>query len=347
MSKAKVIVNKIGLPRLIVSIFLIVLLIVVAVFDLSLSMTISQCIARTGINMVLAYSMVPAIKSGIGMNFGLPLGICCGLLSGLISLEHDLTGFTGILVAWLIAIPLSLLVGLLYGMLLNKVKGSEMMVGTYMGFSIVSLMCIAWLKLPFTNGKMTWAMGDGLRTTITLEAWYDKYLNNLWSFEIFGITIPTGLLLTCAFFGLILYLFTRSKTGLSMTAAGSNPNFARLSGINPNRTRILGAMLSTMFGAVGIIVYAQGFGFYQLYSAPMNMAFPVVAAVLIGGAMASKISVLNAVLGVFLFQSILALASPVAGALFPEGNLAEVLRIIISNGVILYALTQFNGGKAR
>ena len=35
--------------------------------------------------------------------------------------------------------------GWLYGLLLNRLKGSEMSVTTYVGFSVVSLMCIAWL----------------------------------------------------------------------------------------------------------------------------------------------------------------------------------------------------------
>ena len=133
--------------------------------------------------------------------------------------------------------------------------------------------------------------------------------------------------------------------GMGMAASGSNPNFARFNGINPDHTRIIGAILSTVLGAIGIIIYAQGFGFYQLYSAPMTMAFPAVAAVLIGGATASKISVFNVILGTTLFHSILALASPVAGAIFPEGNLAEVFRVIISNGIILYALSKFEGGR--
>ena len=54
----------------------------------------------------------------------------------------------------------------LYGLLLNRLKGSEMSVTTYVGFSVVSLMCIAWLVLPFKSPIMTWPLGNGLRTTI-------------------------------------------------------------------------------------------------------------------------------------------------------------------------------------
>ena len=345
MSQIKKYVNRIGLSRLIMTGFLLLLLVAVVLCQLPLGMSIGQCIVRSGINLVLALAMIPAVKSGIGLNFGLPLGICCGLLAGMISLEYNLTGIGGIVAACAISIPFSVVAGLIYGLLMNKVKGSELMVGTYVGFAIVSVLCIAWLKLPFSNPKMSWAMGEGLRNTITLDDWYNKTLNELWAFDVLGVTIPTGLLLTCALFCLLVWAFTKSRTGMSVMAGGSNPNFARYNGINADRTRIIGAVFSTMLAGFGIIIYSQGFGFYQIYTAPMTMAFPAVAAVLIGGATASKISVFNAVLGTALFQSILALASPVAGAILPEGNLAEVCRIIISNGIILYALSRSKGGQ--
>lgn len=45
-----------------------------------------------------------------------------------------------------------------------------MTVGNYMAFSIVSLMSIAWLVLPYNNPKIVWPItGVGLRTTMTLE----------------------------------------------------------------------------------------------------------------------------------------------------------------------------------
>lgn len=341
----KKLIDRVGIPRLIVVAFLIVLLIGAGIYHISLGLLITQCLSRVGICMILALAMVPSIKSGIGMNFGLPIGICCGLLAGVISLEYNMTGIAGIFAAILISIPISAITGYLYGLLLNRVKGSEMMVGTYMGFSVVYLMCLAWMLLPFKNSAIRWAMGSGLRTTITLEAWYDRALNNFASFTIGGVTVPTGLICFVLLMCLITHLFTQTRLGRSIEAAGSNPSFARLNGIDADRVRILGSVLTTVLAGIGIIVYAQGFGFYQLYAAPQMMAFPAVAAVLIGGADGQKISVSHVIIGTALFQSILAIASPVAGAIFPEGNLAEVFRLIISNGIILYALSRFEGGR--
>jgi simple sugar transport system permease protein len=52
------------------------------------------------------------------------------------------------------------------------------------------------------------------------------------------------------------------------------------------------------------------------------------------------------VIGCFLFQGILTLGMPVANVLVPQGNISEIMRILISNGIILYALTK-TGGAVR
>lgn len=80
MNDFKKTVVRIGVPRLIMSLFLLALIAAVAVYQLQLGMTLGQCIVRSCINMLLALAMVPAVKSGIGLNFGLPLGISCGLV---------------------------------------------------------------------------------------------------------------------------------------------------------------------------------------------------------------------------------------------------------------------------
>ena len=110
--------------------------------------------------------------------------------------------------------------------------------------------------------------------------------------------------------------------------------------------RLIGTTLSTVIAAVGILVYAQGFGFMQLYNGPMMMGFTSVAAVLIGGASATRAKISHVLIGTFLYQGIMALGLPVINLFIPEGNLSEVMRLIISNGIIIYALAQ-TGGESR
>ena len=94
-----------------------------------------------------------------------------------------------------------------------------------------------------------------------------------------------------------------------------------------------------MLGAIGILVYEQSFGFIQLYMGPFYMAFPVVAAILLGGASVNKASIINVVVGTFLFQGILTMTPSVINSVM-QTDMSEVIRIIVSNGMILYALTR-------
>ncbi|MEM1484569.1 ABC transporter permease [Oscillospiraceae bacterium PP1C4] len=346
MNRFKSTVRQLGLPRIIIVSFLLVLVVTAVFQEQNMGTLMSDVLVRFGMNMVLSLAMVPAVTAGTGMNFGLPVGVLCGILGGLISVECGFKGWAGILVAIAIAIPFGAIAGYLYGKLVNAVKGDEMMVGTYVGYAIVSLMCIGWLVLPFKDPSMVWPIGGsqgGLRSTITLTDNYDAIFNNFLSFKIGGVRIPTGLILFGLLMCLLMWLFTRSKTGIGMKAVGSNPRFAIASGIHVDHMRLVGTILSTVIGAVGIIFYAQSFGFYQLYNAPLYMALPPVAAVLLGGATAKKCKISHVIIGTFLFQALLTIALPVANLLMPEGSLSEVIRLIVSNGIILYALTQTGG----
>ena len=102
---------------------------------------------------------------------------------------------------------------------------------------------------------------------------------------------------------------------------------------------MLSVILSTWLGAVGVLVYQQGFGFVQLYTAPMNMTMPAVAAILIGGASVNKASIPNVIIGTFLFQGLVTMTPTVITALI-HTDVSEVIRIIVSNGMVVYALTR-------
>jgi simple sugar transport system permease protein len=296
-------------------------------------------------NGVLVLAMVPAIKSGTGPNFALPLGIICGLLGWTIGIEMGFMGIKLILLTAIIAIVFAVITGYFYGKLLNAVKGAEMTIATYTGFSTVALMSLVWLMAPFKSKQMGWMMGSGLRETIKLDGVEaGQILNDFLSFEIFEVKIPTGLLLTFFAFCFLVWLFFRTKTGIAIIAGGSNPEFAAASGIDIDKNRVIANVLSTVLGALGIILYSQSYGFFQLYSGPLMMAFPAVAGVLIGGATASKANISHVIIGTFLFQGLLTASMPVANQLFAGTDLSEIMRVVLQNGIILYALTQVKGG---
>lgn len=338
-------VSAIGVPTLIIAVFWALTLFGGYAVGISMATLLTDTIKRAGMNGILVLAMVPAIQSGTGPNFALPMGIVCGLFGMVCAIEADVSGFTWLALSVAITVPLAAVVGYGYGKLMNAVKGSEMTIATYTGFSVVALMCLAWLMIPFKNPKMGWFIGQGLRETIQLDAVNAaQILNNILAFEVLGVEIPTGLLIVFAVCCVLVRLFFRSKMGIAISAGGINPKFAQASGLDIDKNRIYANVLSTVLGAVGIIVYSQSFGYAQLYSAPLMMAFPAVAAVLIGGATASRARVSHVVIGVFLFQGLLTTALPVANEIFAGTDLSEIMRMIIQNGIILYALTQVKGG---
>ncbi len=338
-------IRQFGITRLIIAGFLLALFVIAPFVGVDLVGQITNTINRFSWNAILVLAMVPMVHSGCGLNFGLPLGIISGLLGATLSLQFGFTGLLSFVMAIVIATPFALLLGGGYGWMLNKIKGGEMMVATYVGFSSVAFMCMMWLLLPYSNPTMVWGLsGKGLRTTISLEGYYDKALANLFQINIGKLSIPVG---TLAFFALLAFLmwaFLHTKTGTAMTAVGSNPEFAKASGINIDRTRMLSVIMSTWLAAVGILVYEQGFGFIQLYMAPFYMALPAVSAILIGGASVNKASIPNVIIGTFLFQGIVTMTPTVMNSMF-HMDMSEVIRVIGSQGMILYALTRKTEGS--
>ncbi|AEF85514.1 ABC transporter integral membrane protein [Treponema primitia ZAS-2] len=339
--KVREFITDFGWPRLIIFFFVVALFIAAPFVGVNADSSIKDVLVRFGQNGVMVLAMVPMMQSGAGLNFGLPVGIVAGLLGSTLAMQCEFTGALGFLMAILFSMPFALILGWLYGLLLNKVKGEEMTIAMYVGFSIVTFMAIMWLILPYTNPTMVWGYtGKGLRTTITLDGYWSRVLNNFLVIKIGPyFEFPTGAILFFILMAFIMWLFMRSRTGTALTAVGSNPDFARAGGVSVNHCRIIGVVISSIYGAIGILTYQQGFGFIQLYQAPLYMAFPAVAAILLGGASVNKASILNVVVGTFLFQSILTMTPSVINNVL-QTDMSEVIRILISNGMIIYALTR-------
>lgn len=341
MNSIKSAIKNAGWPRIIIALFLLSMYLISPFIGINLKTALGDTLVRFGMNAILVLSLVPMIQSGTGLNFGMPLGVEAGLLGAVISIELQLTGLAGFLGAILFSIPFALLFGWLYGHILNKVKGGEMMIATYIGFSSVAIMCIMWLVLPFKSQDMIWAYGgEGLRTTISVENYWHRVLDKF--LHIPSDILPLGEIFCFVVLGVIIWIFFRTKTGYAMKAVGTNDKFAKATGIDIDKIRIKSVMMSTVIAAIGIVVYQQSFGFVQLYLAPFYMAFPAIAAILIGGASVNKATILNVIVGTFLFQGILTMTPTVVNNII-QTDMSETIRIIVSNGMILYALTRKEG----
>ena len=345
MDRAMEILKGFGLPRLIITLFLVALFIIAPFAGISVTASITDVLGRFGQNAIMVLAMVPMIHSGCGLNFGLPLGIISGLLGATLAIETGIHGPVSFILAILYSTPFAIILGWGYGKLLNRVKGGEMMIATYVGFSSVAFMSIMWLILPYSSPTMVWGYtGQGLRTTISTEGFYYHILRDTLSINIGHLSISLAEILFFAFFAFIIWAFLHTKTGTAMTAVGSNAVFARASGIDIDRQRTLSVVMATWLGALGILCYQQGYGFIQLYQGPMYMAMPAVSAILIGGASVNKANITNVIIGTILYQGIVSMTPSVMNSLI-HTDMSEVLRIIVSNGMILYALTRKTGAS--
>ena len=345
-----------GLPRIIILTMFVVLFVLAGVFGMNVPSFFGDVLRRWGMWGILVLAMVPSIQSGIGPNFGIPVGIVGGMLAAVLSIEMRTAGWfdfatntalVGVFAAIALGIIFASIMGMLYGMLLNRLKGSEMAVSVYVGFSVVAAFNIIWTLLPVRSSILILpATGSGLRQMINLNDDFGGAFDSLFRFQIGDMTVRLGLLVVFFIACVLMYLFMRSRLGMMMSAAGSNPAYARAAGIDVDKMRILGTTISTALGAVGIIIYAQSFGFLQMYNAPQFYGFTVVASVLIGGATVKRASIFDVLLGAFLFNGILTIALPLVNVMMPDiPGVPEMLRLIITNGVILYALSKAKGGR--
>ncbi len=329
---------KLHIPQLFIICFLFLLMVAAWRLDIVLSAIFSDSLVRLVMNGVLVLSLAPMLNAGVGINFGLPVAISAGLLGMCMAVDVRLAGLGGFFGALVLSLPPALAFGWVYGRILSRVKGKEEIAATFIGFSFISVMNFFWATAPFSNPAMLWPIGGkGMRPTIGLKSYFGKALNDLLNVNALGLKVPLGLLGFFAVLCLLVWQFFRTSLGRAMLAAGENEGFARLAGVRVERVRILAVMLSTVLGAWGICVYAQSYGFIELYDAPLMMAFPAASAVLVGGSLGRGTTVLHVVLGTYLFQTTYIVSGPIANAmLVPE--VAEIFRMLVSNAIILYAL---------
>lgn len=340
-------IKNFGWPRIIIGLFLLVLFIIGPFFGVKTVSSINNVLVRFGMNGVLVLSMVPMIQSGCGLNFGIPVGIIAGLIGAVTSLELHATGWYGIFIAIAIAVVCAAIFGFLYGILLNKVKGDEMIIATYVGYSFVFFMNIMWLVLPYRNPSSVQGFkGEGLRVTISVGDYWIHKISDFLSFEITkGLEIKTGMFLFFGIMCLLVWGFFKTKIGTAVTAVGSNPEYARAAGINVNKMRTISVVISTVVASIGIIIYQQSFGFIQMFNASLFFTFPSVAAILLGGASINKATITNVIIGTLLFQGILTMTPTVMSGITSSlsevsNDTTEIIRLILSNGLIVYALTR-------
>lgn len=326
-----------ALPQIVIGSFLMLLFIIAAALNYNMAELISGSLIKFAMNGIFVLALIPMINAGVGLNFGSSVGITAGLMGMCMAIQFRLTGITGFLAAVIISVPIAIVFGFLYGRILNRVKGKEDIAAIFIGFAFIPLMNFFWTVAPFSNREMLYPIGgSGLRPKISLANYFTKVLDQLFVVKIGTIEVPLGLLFFYAVIALIIVAFFKTKKGKALIAIGSYENFCKLSGLGINSNRIVGVILSTVLAGIGICVYAQSYGFVELYGGSGAFAFPAVSAILVGGCTGKRATVGQAILGTYLYQTIFLLSAPIANTLLVP-QMAEIVRMIITNGIILYA----------
>lgn len=148
------------------------------------------------------------------------------------------------------------------------------------------------------------------------------------------INIPTVTSILILFLCGFNVLITKTKLGQDFRTVGQNRHIAEIAGIHVNKVRMLAIIISTVLASWGQLIFLQNMGVLNTYGSHVQIALFSIAALLIGGASASKATISQALLGVVLFHTLF-IVSPMAGKnLFNDPMIGEFFRAFIAYGVI-------------
>lgn len=331
--------------------FIIICVICYPLADLSPGHLLNEIVNRMGRNIFLILSLLIPIMAGMGLNFGMTLGAMAGQIALIFVTDWQIWGIPGVVLAMLLSIPLSVLLGLMCGKLMNMAKGREMILGYMMNYFVGGLYQLVVLFLmgsviPIIHASVRLPRGFGIRTTVNLTS-MRQCLDNLIAPRPYGVKIPVLNFIIIAVLCLFIIWFRRTKLGQDMRAVGQDMEVARAAGINVDRTRIISIIISTVFAGFGQIIYLQNLGNFATYTAHTQTGMFCIAALLVGGASVERASIGNVFLGVILFHTMFIVAPRAGIAITGDAMIGEYFRVFVSYGVITLALVMYEIKKRR
>ena len=331
--------------------FILICAVCIPISGFSPAYLLNEILTRMGRNTFLILSLLIPIMAGMGLNFGMTLGAMAGEIGLILVADWQIWGIPGIILAMIISIPFSILLGLMCGNLMNKAKGREMVTGYIISFFVNGLYQLVVLYMmgsiiPIIHSSIKLPRGYGIRNTVSLLH-MRQYLDNLLAIHIGGVKIPVLTFLITGLLCLFIIWFRKTKLGQDMRAVGQDMEVARDAGIKVERTRIIAIVMSTVFAGLGMVIYLQNMGNLSTYSSHTQIGMFCIAALLVGGASVDKASIGNVFLGVILFH-LMFIVPPSAGAkITGDSMIGEYFRVFISYGVITLALIMYETKKRK
>ncbi|MEN3008367.1 ABC transporter permease [Pseudothermotoga sp.] len=312
---------------------------------------VSEIVRRLSRNTFLVLSLIIPIIAGLGLNFGIVLGAMAGQAALFFVVDWKVKGVLGILIACIIASAISILLGWLAGLTLNKAKGREMITSMILGFFANGIYQLIFLffvgsLIPYRTKQFLLPEGVGLRNTVDLFGTLASALNNIWIVRFGTVRVfVVPLLIVVALCLLITFLF-KTKLGQDIRAVGQDMHIAEVAGIKVNKVRIIAVIMSTVLAAIGQIIYLQDIGTINTYNSHEQIGLFSIAALLVGGASTRKATIWNAIIGVLLFHTLFVVAPSAGNKLFGQPQVGEFFREFLAYAVIAFALAM-HGWRTR
>ena len=331
--------------------FILICAVCIPLSGLSANMLINEITTRMGRNAFLILSLLIPIMAGMGLNFGMTLGAMAAEIALIFVSDWQIVGIPGMVLAAIISVPISVLLGIFCGKILNEAKGREMINSYIMSFFINGIYQLVVLYLmgsiiPIKHGSIKLPRGYGIRNTVSLLSMRQK-LDNLLAIQVAGVKIPVLTFIIIALLCLFIVWFSKTKLGQDMRAVGQDMGVARDAGINVERTRIISIVMSTVLAGFGMIIYLQNMGNIATYSAHSQIGMFCIAALLVGGASVDRASIGNVFLGVILFHTMFIVAPKAGAAITGDSMIGEYFRVFVSYAVITLALVMYETNKRR
>ena len=322
--------------------FILICAVLIPVSGLPVSYILNEAMTRLGRNAFLILSLLIPIMAGMGLNFAMTLGAMAGEIALILVADWQIWGIPGLVLAAILSIPLSILLGLMCGSILNRAKGREMVTSYFIAYCMTGVYQLVVLYMmgpiiPILHNTLKLPRGFGIRNTVSLLQMRQSVDNAL------AVYVGGVIALACLF----IVWFRRTKLGQDMRAVGQDMNVARDAGINVDRTRLISIVMSTVFAGFGMIIYLQNMGNFPTYTAHTNVGMFCIAALLVGGASVEKASIGNVFLGVLLFHTMFIVAPAAGTKITGDSMIGEYFRVFVSYAVITVALVMYEAKKRK
>ncbi len=286
---------------------------------------LNELIMRIVFHGALVLALLPPLQAGMGFNFATGLGIWAAQAGFLAASAYGFSGASGSVITLVIGLLLAGVLGAGIGWLLSRMPGMEMLMTLFLliPLSMFPLLMItkglrALLPEPFPGPVSRYA-----NDFVDL-----KPFNHSLTFrvQVGDFLIPLGPIVLIVLASFAVWAYLDSRYARQADDAEKQPS--------ASTHKIIAFALSLMLACLSQSIILQGRPAVLPHSPLSRTLFPIVPAVIAGGALLHRAGLRHAFLGMFALNLVYIPLAEWFGGGF------EIIQVIVSNGLILYALTR-------